>query len=144
MSEGGGSGITTLAVFQSLAQTRHRWGREAAGAIWDSAIVKLILGGSSNADDLADISRLVGDREIREWTETIGPGGRSRSVQVRQRPILEPSEIRRLAIGNGLLLLRSAPPIMLQLSPWTDRPEATALTADRRKFEVAIFEAQSA
>ncbi len=66
MSDGGGSGITTLAVLQSLAQARDRWGREATGAIWDAAIVKVILGGSANADDLAAISRLVGDREVRE------------------------------------------------------------------------------
>ncbi|MGH9073110.1 MAG: TraM recognition domain-containing protein [Acidimicrobiales bacterium] len=36
ISEGGGSGITTLAVLQFLAQARDRWGREAAQAIWDS------------------------------------------------------------------------------------------------------------
>ena len=53
MSEGGGTGITTMAVLQSLAQARAKWGRDEAEAIWDSAIVKIVLGGSSNADDLA-------------------------------------------------------------------------------------------
>ena len=37
MSEGGGTGITTLAVLQTLAQARHRWGRDEAQAIWDSS-----------------------------------------------------------------------------------------------------------
>ena len=32
MAEGGGSGITTVTVFQSLAQARHRWGEHAADA----------------------------------------------------------------------------------------------------------------
>lgn len=32
MAEGGGTGITTLAVLQSLAQARHRWGEHAADA----------------------------------------------------------------------------------------------------------------
>ena len=64
MSEGGGSGITTMAVLQSLAQARDRWGTEAAQAIWDSAIVKIVLGGSSDADDLSDLSRLVGERAV--------------------------------------------------------------------------------
>ena len=45
MAEGGGSGITTLAVLQSLAQARGRWGEHAADAIWDAATVKLVLGG---------------------------------------------------------------------------------------------------
>jgi type IV secretion system protein VirD4 len=140
MSEGGGSGIATLAVLQSLAQARDRWGREAAGAIWDAAIVKVVLGGSANADDLADISRLVGDRDVTEWSHSTsnGPGGRSISAQTRQRPILEPSQIRRIGIGHGLLLLRAAQPIMLTLSPWTARPDARALQADRQVFEKAM------
>lgn len=74
ISEGGGSGITTLAVLQSLAQARDRWGREAADAMWDSAIVKIILGGSANAEDLAGISRLIGEREVRDMTHTRGQG----------------------------------------------------------------------
>ncbi|MGC8512688.1 MAG: type IV secretory system conjugative DNA transfer family protein [Acidimicrobiales bacterium] len=137
MAEGGGSGITTMGVLQSLAQARDRWGREAAGAIWDSAIVKVVLGGSANADDLADISRLVGERQVIERSETIGVGGagRSTSTSTRYRPILEPSEIRRLPIGTGLLLLRSAPPITLTLRPWTGRPDARELTAARSKWE---------
>jgi type IV secretion system protein VirD4 len=137
MAEGGGSGITTLAVLQSLAQARDRWGREAAGAIWDSAIVKVVLGGSANADDLADISRLIGDRPVIERSETIGagPAGRSVSTSTRWRPILEPAEIRKLRVGTGLLLLRSAPPITMRLRPWTARPDADALTSARRTWE---------
>jgi type IV secretory pathway TraG/TraD family ATPase VirD4 len=143
MSEGGGSGITTLAVLQSLAQARDQWGREAAGAIWDSAIVKIVLGGSANADDLADISRLIGDKEMREWSQTVQAGavGHSVSSSTRWRPILEPSEIRRLPIGHGLLLLRSAPPIVMKLRPWTARPDAGELAAARRLFEISATDA---
>ena len=137
MSEGGGSGICTLAVLQSLAQARDRWGREAAGAIWDAAIVKLILGGSANADDLADLSRLIGERDVREWSETRQGTGMpaSTSSSLRRRPILEPSDIRRLPIGSGLLLLRSAPPIALRLQPWSARRDATELRAAKAAFE---------
>ncbi len=137
MADGGGSGITSMAVLQSLAQARDRWGREAAGAIWDSAIVKVVLGGSANADDLADISRLLGEREVTERSETVGAtsSGRSMSTSTRYRPILEPSEIRRLPIGTGLLLLRSAPPIMMKLHPWTARSDAAELKAARAAWE---------
>ena len=122
MSEGGGTGITTLAVLQSLAQARHRWGREQAQGMWDSAIVKIVLGGGSNADDLADIARLVGERTEREYSETSqSGGGRSVSAANRERAILDPSAIRSITPGHGLLLLRSARPIMLTLRPWTAR-----------------------
>jgi type IV secretory pathway TraG/TraD family ATPase VirD4 len=139
MSEGGGTGITTLAVLQSLAQARHRWGREQAQGIWDSAIVKVVLGGGSNADDLADIARLAGDRTEREFSQTTqSGGGRSISSSNRERAILDPSGIRAITPGHGLLLLRSAPPIMLTLRPWTARTDAPQLQRDRAAVEDAI------
>ncbi len=144
MSEGGGSGITTLAVLQSLSQARDRWGREAAGAIWDAAIVKIMLGGSANADDLADLSRLIGERPVTEHSETVGGWGTGRSIStsVRQRPILEPAAIRQIEIGQGLLLLRSAPPIMLSLKPWNQRADADELARERDRFEQTVRSAR--
>jgi type IV secretion system protein VirD4 len=144
MSEGGGTGITTLAVLQSLDQARHRWGRDAAGAIWDSAIAKIILPGISNPDDLAGIARLVGDRKEREISETSQPGGaKSVSFSMRDRAILNPAMIRSIAPGHALLLLRSAKPIMLTLRPWTARPDAKALRGDRETVEGIIQRAAS-
>lgn len=35
MAEGGGTGITTMPVLQSLAQAREKWSENAAGAIWE-------------------------------------------------------------------------------------------------------------
>jgi type IV secretion system protein VirD4 len=142
MSEGGGTGITTMAVLQSLDQARHRWGRDAAGAIWDSAIAKIILPGVSNPDDLAGIARLVGDRKEREISETSQPGGaKSVSSSMRDRAILNPAMIRSLVPGHALLLLRSAKPIMLTLKPWTARPDAKTLGADRAAVEGIIQKA---
>ena len=37
MAEGGGTGITTMPVLQSLAQAREKWSDNAAGAIWDAS-----------------------------------------------------------------------------------------------------------
>jgi type IV secretion system protein VirD4 len=142
MSEGGGTGITTLAVLQSLAQARHRWGREQAQGICDSAIVKIVLGGGSNADDLADIARLVGDRTEREFSQTDqSGGGRSISSSNRERAILDPSAIRGITPGHGLLLLRSAQPIMLTLRPWTARRDAHQIRRDREAVEETIRDA---
>lgn len=48
---GGGIGITTMPVLESMAQAREKWGDNAAGAIWDASIVKIVLGGASNSRD---------------------------------------------------------------------------------------------
>src|SRR5699024_6064866 len=72
MAEGGGTGITTLPVLQSLAQARNKWNDNAAGAIWDASIVKIILGGASNSRDLQDLSTLIGERD--EYTDSVTLG----------------------------------------------------------------------
>lgn len=147
MSEGGGSGLPTMVVLQSLAQARDRWGKETAGAIWDAATAKVILPGSSNADDLADISRLLGERTVVEQSQSyqtgVSRGAKSISTSERKQAILDPSAIRTLKPGHGLLLLRSAQPIMLTLRPWTARPDAPRITGDREHVEYLIRQAAS-
>jgi type IV secretory pathway TraG/TraD family ATPase VirD4 len=139
MSEGGGSGITTVAVLQSLAQARDRWGNDQAQAIWDSATSKIILGGSSNASDLRDLTQLIGERDTPETTTTRqAGGGRTISESTRQRPILDPSMIRLIRTGHALLMLRAAKPIMLTLRSWTARADARQLKAQRSDVEQAL------
>ncbi len=139
MSDGGGTGLTTMVVLQSLAQARSRWGQQDAEAIWDSAIVKIVLGGSGNADDLRDLSTLIGTREDKHISTSWGYDGKqSFSMSSQDKPILEPGQLRTLRFGNAVLLLRSAPPIMLTLRSWTQRMDAAALTAARDEVEGAI------
>jgi type IV secretion system protein VirD4 len=143
MSDGGGTGICTVVVLQSLAQGRAVWGEHAASAIWDAAIVKVILGGGSNARDLEDLSRLIGQRAERTTSTSTGPqGGRSTSISTTQVPILEPAKLRTLPFGTAILLLRSAPPIVLTIRPWTKRRDAKQLIAARRRLEEAISHAE--
>ncbi len=139
MSEGGGSGITTVAVLQSLAQARDRWGNDQAQAIWDSATSKIILGGSSNASDLRDLTQLIGERDSPEISTTRqAGGGRNVSESTRQRAILDPSTIRLIKTGHALLMLRAAKPIMLTLRSWTARTDAKVLKIQRSHVEQAL------
>jgi type IV secretion system protein VirD4 len=139
MSEGGGTGITTTAVLQSPAQARDRWGTDVAQAIWDSAIAKVILGGSSDATFLRDVSHLIGEREYQEFSKSQqARGGRTINENTRRRDILDPAMLRSIRQGHALLLLRSAKPIMLDLRPWTARKDAAELRDHRTKVEELI------
>ncbi|MER7604689.1 TraM recognition domain-containing protein [Nocardioides sp. NPDC127503] len=131
MAEGGGTGITTMPVLQSLAQARDKWGDHAANAIWDAAITKVLLGGTSATKDLQDLSALIGERDEHTDTLTVGDHG-SRSMQrsVRRVPVMPPETIRTLPFGTGLLLLRSTPPIVTDLRRWTDRGNRAHRNAD--------------
>ncbi|MFI5623507.1 TraM recognition domain-containing protein [Nocardioides sp. NPDC051685] len=136
MAEGGGTGITTMPVLQSLSQARDKWREHAANAIWDAAIVKVILGGTAAARDLQDLSTLIGERDEHTDTITVGDYG-SRGLQrsTRRVPILPPDTIRTLPFGMGLVLLRSAPPIVTDLRRWTDRPDGAQLSRQRKAIE---------
>ena len=139
MAEGGGTGITTLPVLQSLAQAREKWSDNAAGAIWDASIVKVVLGGASNSRDLQDLSTLIGERDEYTDSVTLGDHGtRSNQRSVRRVPILPPDRIRTLSFGTGVTLLRSAPPIVTDLRPWPARPEAAQLKTDRAEVEALL------
>ncbi|EGD44029.1 putative TraG-family protein [Nocardioidaceae bacterium Broad-1] len=139
MAEGGGTGITTMPVLQSLSQARDKWGEHAAGAIWDAAIVKIILGGAAAARDLQDLSTLIGEREERHDTLVVGDHG-SRSLQrsTHRVPIMPPDVIRTLPFGTGLVLPRSTPPIVTDLRPWTARVDADDLRRARACVERAL------
>ena len=139
MSDGGGSGISTIVVLQSLAQARHVWGDRAASAIWDAAIVKVVLGGGSNARDLEDLSKLLGQRDEHHVSTSRGPEGRrTTSTSTTKVPLYEPSALRTLPFGSAILLMRSAAPIKLTLRPWTRRKDAAELTAARESLERAL------
>jgi type IV secretory pathway TraG/TraD family ATPase VirD4 len=136
MAEGGGTGITTLPVLQSLAQARERWGENNANAIWDASIVKIILGGGSNSRDLQDLSTLIGERdETTDSVSTDAYGGHSNQRSIRRVPILPPDVLRTLPFGTGIVMLRSARPIVTDLRAWTRRRDAAELRTDRAAIE---------
>lgn len=136
MAEGGGTGITTMPVLQSLAQAREKWSENAAGAIWDASIVKIILGGASNSRDLHDLTTLIGERDEITDSTTVGDhGSRSAQRSIRRVPITPPNVIRTLPFGTGLVLLRAAPPIVTRLRAWTARRDADTLKANKSGIE---------
>ena len=103
MSEGGGTGIMTIAVLQSLAQALGDYTTTERSRSWQA--------GQSDA---------------------------SYSESRRERPILDPSMIRRLPRGLGLLMLRSARPIVIRMAPWGERDDAASIEAARDRIQVHI------
>ena len=126
-------------MFETTSQARDKWGDHAAGAIWDASIVKVILGGTSSARDLQDLTALIGERDERTDTVSVGDYG-SRSLQrsIRRVPVMPPEIIRRLPFGTALVLLRSAPPLVTDLRPWTNRKEAEQLREQRINVEAEL------
>jgi type IV secretion system protein VirD4 len=132
VSAGGGRGVTTVNVWQSRAQARDRWGADAERAIWGASTVKLILGGLSDAQDLNDLSTLVGTRSERTDTTSVnGDGTRSTSSSWREVPIMRPEQIHTMGKGVALMVHPGQQPALVDLIPYTNRPYGQQLTDDR-------------
>ncbi|MCU1492161.1 MAG: type secretion protein [Acidimicrobiaceae bacterium] len=141
MSEGGGSGITTVAVLQSLAQARAVWGDHRGTSIWDASSVKIVLGGGSNARDLADLSALIGERDDETSSESRdGRGSKSTTKSLRRLPILDQSRLRTLPFGHAVALVRSSKPIVLEMQSWRHRRDARVLERGKQAIEHAMVE----
>jgi type IV secretory pathway TraG/TraD family ATPase VirD4 len=133
LADGGGVGITTVTVLQSLAQARSRWGAAGADAMWDAATTKVIFGGLAHSDDLHSISRLAGEIDAPHVTHNLGNGGGSRSVTSHRIPALPIERIRCLPAGEALVLARRCPPVHVRLTPWWHHPTQTAMASPRRQ-----------
>jgi type IV secretion system protein VirD4 len=94
LSEGGGLGMTPVAVLQSVAQATARWGDANTLALWQASTVKVVLGGLATARALEP-----------------GPAG------------LE-GELTNLGHGEAVVLHPATGPVVARLAPWWERPGA--------------------
>ena len=53
-------------------------------------------------------------------------------------PVMPPETIRTLPFGTALVLLRSAPPLVTDLRPWTTRVSAKQIHAERTAVESVL------
>ncbi|MFE4079233.1 type IV secretory system conjugative DNA transfer family protein [Paenarthrobacter sp. YIM B13468] len=135
LSDGGGIGISTLVVLQSLSQARSGWSLEEAATIWDSAIIKVIFGGGSDEGDLRSLAGLLGERSVILNTRSWSAQGRQDGEQIRESPVIRLDEIRRLPVGTALMLGRRTRPILLDLRDWHKRKDAAELGRSKVETE---------
>jgi type IV secretion system protein VirD4 len=135
MADGGGIGISTIVVLQALSQAETAWSRSEADTIWSAATAKLLLGGASDVDHLRDIESLLGNRRIHNTGHTYNDTGSSTNVSNEKIPVMTIDEIRRMPETVGLLAYRNRRGILLDLSGWTDRPDAAQIKTGKKATE---------
>jgi type IV secretory pathway TraG/TraD family ATPase VirD4 len=145
LADGRGQSLTIIPIFQTLAQVRSRYGSEDASTVFSASQIKLILGGSDDADDCRDISGLIGERD--DWYATSSRSAHAlaidanatTSTSLRKVPILPPDAIRAIPFGSAVMLQSQTEPFPLRMRPWTDRPDASRITREQRAVEDAIL-----
>ncbi|MFQ4150335.1 TraM recognition domain-containing protein [Arthrobacter sp. LAPM80] len=135
LSDGGGIGISTIVVLQSLSQARSGWSIDEAATIWDAAIIKVIFGGGSDERDLRALAGLIGERSTTVNTRSWSSQGRQDGEQIRESPVIPLHEIRRLPAGTAIMLGRRTRPILLDLTEWHKRKDAAQLGISKDETE---------
>ena len=116
MADSAGKGILIVAVCHGLAQLEARWHTADAQAIWDTAGIKVILGGVSDPDTLDRLSRLCGDIALRTRNRTIDHDGR-RGHTITHEPVrvLPPELLRTLPEWRALIIRGNLSPVVVRL-----------------------------
>jgi type IV secretory pathway TraG/TraD family ATPase VirD4 len=116
MADSAGKGILVVAVCHGLAQLQARWDKPGAHAIWDTAGIKVILGGVTDTDTLEGLSRLCGEVALRTHSRTrFEDGRRGRTVSYRYVRVLPPELLRTLPEWRALVLRTNLSPVIVRL-----------------------------
>src|SRR5260370_15775292 len=95
MADSAGKGILIVAVWHGLAQLEARWHSSGARAIWDTAGIKVILGGVGDPDTLDRLSRLCGEGALLTYARTLGEDGPPARTLTYQPGRVLPPQLRR-------------------------------------------------
>ncbi|MEU5143738.1 TraM recognition domain-containing protein [Streptomyces sp. NPDC021139] len=146
-SDSRGLGIAIHAVFQSRSQMRERYGREAAKTIWTN-MVKLVLGGLADEEDLKGLSELCGRHKEKRETHSNSPGTDGTSRQSSSYTLVEvdtmtPADIMNLEHGEILVLRRNigGPVVVRYVAVW-DRKDVKALAKQEKREAKAQLKAR--
>ena len=116
MADSAGKGILIVAVCHGLAQLEARWDKAGAQAIWDTAGIKVILGGVSDPDTLDRLSRLCGEIALRTHSRTRTEDGRRAHTRLYQHVrVLPPELLRTLPEWRALVLRTNLSPVIVRL-----------------------------
>ena len=120
MSEGGGNGITTVAVVQNLRQLVTLYGEGKGKEIISSANVIATFGGSKAREDLEMFSELAGRStvQVSSYDKSGNITGRSDSTEA----AIEANRIANMPRGWIYLKLPNSDPILVKTFHWAGEP----------------------
>jgi hypothetical protein len=115
----GGRGIQLVIAAQSPAQMEKRWGPEGSRAILTNCGLRMIFGGFTDPQTLADLSALCDTQLTWRWVKH-RDGTRSREESV--MPVYPPSKLRLIPAGQALCLHSGSRPFPVRVPRVRDHP----------------------
>ena len=131
--------LTLVPIIQSLAQLEKNYGKEGAEIIGDNCQDTIFGGFAPNSQTAETLSKALGSRTVLTGSVSKGKDNTSQSLQMAERALLSPDELKNLPKGNFVVMKTGTHPMRTKLQlyfKWGIKFEEPYQTPERAQREV--------
>lgn len=107
--------LTLVPIIQSLAQLEKNYGKEGAEIIGDNCQDTIFGGFAPNSQTAETLSKALGSRTVLTGSVSKGKENNSQSLQMVERALLSPDELKNLPKGNFIVMKTGSHPMRTKL-----------------------------
>lgn len=112
--------VSLVPIIQSLAQLEKNYGREGAQIIVDNVQDTIFGGFAPNSQTAETLSKALGNRTVLSGSISKGKGESSRTMQMIERPLMTPDELKSLPKGEFIVMKTGTHPMRTHLRLFTE------------------------
>ena len=131
--------LTLVPIIQSLAQLEKNYGKECAEIIGDNCQDTIFGGFAPNSQTAETLSKALGSRTVLTGSVSKGKDNTSQSLQMAERALLSPDELKNLPKGDFIVMKTGAHPMRTKLQlyfKWGIKFEEPYQVPERAQREV--------
>ena len=132
--------LTLVPIIQSIAQLEKNYGKEGAEIIMDNTQDTIFGGFAPQSQTAEALSKALGSRTVLSGYISTGKGEGSRTLQMMERPLMTPDELKSLPKGEFVVMKTGTHPMRTRLRLFLDwgitfgAPYQTPERAQRRVY----------
>ena len=107
--------LTLVPIIQSLAQLEKSYGKEGAEILADNCQDTIFGGFAPNSQTAETLSKALGSRTVLTGSISKGKDSNSQSLQMAERALLSPDELKNLPKGNFIVMKTGTHPMRTKL-----------------------------
>ena len=119
-SAGRSRGLTMVPIIQSLAQLEKNYGKEGAEILTDNCQGTIFGGFAPNSQTAERLSKALGSRTVLSGSVSKGKNDPSQSLQMIERPLMTPDELKSLPKGTFVVMKTGTHPMQTKLKLFLD------------------------
>ena len=107
--------LSIVPIIQSLGQLEKNYGKEGAEIIIDNTQVTISGGFAPNSETAQVLSKSLGSRTVQSGSISKGKDSGSQSLQMMERPLMTPDELKSMPKGQFIVMKTGAYPMKVKL-----------------------------